>query len=333
MPVAATSSSSPLPTTPIGLEDKGPEVVKVERALARLGYMKRDKYSRDGYFGTNARDAVKRFQRARKLPITGRYDKATREALAAALANPANKAENILKLDSKGDRVRRLESRLERLGMMNPDKYSRDGNFGTLTRDALKNIQSDRGLAVTGTFNSATRAAVRQMLAEQRTLGAEPAHNYSRVSFRGATVNARTRTMLLRAEQTLKKMGLNWTFNLVQGSYSTSVAASGNTHAGGGAVDISVRGPSGAYRPYEQTRMAVKALRMAGFAAWSRGYSDGTSFSPHIHGIAIGDRQLSSAARSQVASYFNGRNGLVNNGTDRDASIGRPIPAWANKYR
>lgn len=258
-----------------------------------------------------------------------------------------------LALNAHGRGVLRLETALSKLGKLPNDKYSHDSYFGTLTRDALKQLQSRHRLPATGAYDAATRTLLGKLLSKRAGAGAgagagsgpgqatgstsaggaEPAANYSRVHFRGVTVNVRTRTMLLNAEKNLRAMGVPWKLALVQGSFSTSVAASGGTHDGGGAVDISVRGPNGAYLPYSQVAKGVKALRMAGFAAWSRGYDDGTTFSKHIHMIAIGDKQLSHAARSQVRDYFAGKNGLVNRGVDRDHSVGRPIPAWANKYR
>lgn len=113
---------------------------------------------------------------------------------------------------------------------------------------------------------------------------------------------------------------------VVQGSYSGTVAASGSTHDKGGAIDIHTRS-------YDKRTVddMVKALRMAGFAAWSRGRG-ADSFTPHIHAIAIGDRELHPSAASQVREYFAGGDGLVGSRPDPDRHLGRPIPAWAKKY-
>lgn len=148
----------------------------------------------------------------------------------------------------------------------------------------------------------------------------EPAHNYTRTSWSGKTINVRTKVMLDKAVQ-LAGFGIT----LTQGSYNPGgVAASAGTHDGGGVVDISVSGLSGTAR----TKL-VTALRKAGFAAWLRTPSDG--FAYHIHACAIGDREMSSGAKRQVQSYFNGRNGLANNGPDNHPE-GRPYPSWAGKY-
>jgi hypothetical protein len=148
----------------------------------------------------------------------------------------------------------------------------------------------------------------------------EPRHDYARTTYGGRTVNRRTRTMLKRAQGLCSRSS---EFVLTQGSYNTSVAASAGTHDGGGAVDISVQGLA--------VNAVLRALRQAGFAAWYR--SPGEGFSPHIHAVAIGDRQMAPVARQQVDAYFRGRNGLASNRADTaPASVGRPVPQWARKY-
>lgn len=153
----------------------------------------------------------------------------------------------------------------------------------------------------------------------QTPSGDEPAHNYTRTTYSGKTVNQRTKVMLQNAAN---KFG--GPFALTQGSYNRGgVAASAGTHDGGGVVDISVSGMTAARR-----QVAVQELRKAGFAAWLRTPSQG--FAYHIHACAIGDREMASGAKNQVQAYFNGRDGLARNGVDTNPP--RPWPAWANKY-
>lgn len=342
MPVSA----SQLPNRTLRLEARGTSVHTVERALAQLGYLANNKYSRDGYFGTKTRVALAKYQRANKLKATGVFDAATRRALGKSLRAKSARVDKALpdgtlRLEARGAKVRNLEGALAKTGFMANDALAKDSYFGTSTRDALVKLQTKFQLKKTGVYDQATRARLAKLLIAKpskpaqpkgATVGAPPA-NYSHVNFRGAEINVRTRAMILRAELYLKAAGVPWKFSITQGSFNHSVSASGGTHDGAGAIDLSVRGPSGAYRPYAQVAKAVKALRKAGFAAWSRGFNDGTSFTKHIHGIAIGDKQMSSAARAQVAQYFAGRNGLVNHGLDRDRGVGRPYPEWAKKFR
>lgn len=115
-------------------------------------------------------------------------------------------------------------------------------------------------------------------------------------NFRGVKLNQRTIAMLLSAEQILKRQ-----FHIPQGSYSTRVAASGSTHAGGGAMDTN---DAGAGWPQAQS-----VLRSVGFAAWWRKPSQGP-WGNHIHSIARGDPTASAAAKNQVADYIRGGDGL-----------------------
>jgi len=101
---------------------------------------------------------------------------------------------------------------------------------------------------------------------------------------------------------------------ITQGSYSNAVAASFGTHSGGGAVDISVV-REGTYTVlWDDVDPVLRALRLAGFAAWLREYGELHPDSPiHIHAIAIGDRELSAPAQDQLtgpAGYFRGYSGL-----------------------
>src|SRR5262245_55872373 len=136
---------------------------------------------------------------------------------------------------------------------------------------------------------------------------------YDRSSERGVLLNLRTLEMLEVAE-------MHWLRSfapipLSQGSYSTSVGQSAGTHDGGGALDVRVRDMTGS-----QKDAVVWALRKIGFAAWHRLPSQG-DWPEHIHAIAIGDRELSPAAKQQVVDYRNGLNGLKNKGPDDGPDI------------
>lgn len=119
-----------------------------------------------------------------------------------------------------------------------------------------------------------------------------------RTTYGGKAMNVRTKAMIQNAEKVAKTR-----FSITQGSFSNSVGASAGTHSGGGAVDL---GPA--------KDSVVGAMRASGFAAWRRTPAEG--FSPHIHGIAVGDPTASPQAKAQVSSFFAGRNGLANNGPD-----------------
>lgn len=146
-----------------------------------------------------------------------------------------------------------------------------------------------------------------------------PPDDYELVQLGFATFNQRTLFMLDNAQRIYETNGGTWAnFRLLitQGSYNAGgVAASFGTHDGGGAVDISVIDTlNGWVVMREEVAPMLRALRIAGFAAWLRDTDelyDGSIV--HIHAIAIGDEEGSEIAQQQVNSdfgYFSGFNGL-----------------------
>ncbi len=147
-----------------------------------------------------------------------------------------------------------------------------------------------------------------------------PPSDYSHQSVSGVTLNGRTAAMLKTAEG---YAGMS--FSLTQGSYNVGVAASAGTHDGGGALDVSIPNTNS---ETPQITKIVQALRKAGFAAWHR-------FSPpfgaaHVHAMAIGDTQESSAGASQIPDYANLKDGLANHGPDpQQSTAGEWTSQWA----
>lgn len=233
--------------------------------------------------------------------------------------------------------VMTLQKQLATLGYF---KGPTTGYFGPITKGAVSAFEQAKHLRRDGVADPAMRRAVATALAAKAKASTvapaswktapAPANDYRRVTYHGATMNVRTRQMLQRAEKYAKAMGAPGSFSISQGSYHHGVAASAGTHDGGGALDIRIS----AYSKATADKM-VKALRMAGFAAWRRGEGDG--FAPHIHAMAIGDRQETAIAKAQVREYFRGGDGLVGNRKDIHLTsvghnVGRPVPDWAKKY-
>lgn len=154
----------------------------------------------------------------------------------------------------------------------------------------------------------------------------EPPDDYTRQWINGVQLNARTLAMLDYAQTLYEANGgvLNFRQGLTQGSYNAGgVAASFGTHDAGGAVDLSVRSPLNWDVMANEIAPMLHALRIAGFAAWLRDTDElypGSAI--HIHAIAVGDAELSEAARAQIDGrfgYLRGYNGLPQ-------IDGKPIP-------
>lgn len=150
----------------------------------------------------------------------------------------------------------------------------------------------------------------------------------SKAEFRGKTFDRRTVKMLIEVD---RLVGPNVPIVPTQGSYSTSVSASGGTHAGGGAVDLSIKGMTPA-----QIICVVWTLRQVGFAAWFRpALKD--KWPAHLHLIAIDCPDLSGSAKSQVEQYRKGTNGLADRKPDPHKDLELPVVNWetylqARKY-
>lgn len=142
------------------------------------------------------------------------------------------------------------------------------------------------------------------------------------VTWRGAKFDEQTRDMLVELD---KLVGPNVQIRPTQGSYSTAVGASAGTHAGGGAVDLSV-----AKLNAFQVQLVVFLARRVGFAAWHRTPSEGP-WVAHIHMINKTARDAAPAAKRQVSAYRAGKNGLASGKPDKHTSLGAPITAtWAS---
>lgn len=142
-----------------------------------------------------------------------------------------------------------------------------------------------------------------------------------RVYFRGKKLNRRTIAALKHAE---KIDGIKKLYVLSQGSYNGGkVAASGSTHDGGGAVDV-----SDSNLTEDERKAVVHALKDSGFAVWFRPTVAGL-WGSHIHAILKNDPELSSGAAWQVESFNDGRDGLRGNRID---DTYRPNPAVRFSY-
>jgi hypothetical protein len=125
---------------------------------------------------------------------------------------------------------------------------------------------------------------------------------YDRTKHDGEPVNWRTKAGLLVMED---KLG--YKLSVLQGSYNAGgVAASGGTHDGGGAVDLS---------PWDWENKVHAGRGVGKFDMWHRPTLAG-EWSEHIHGIHAADAEASAEAKAQMAQYNAGTNGLADHGPD-----------------
>lgn len=143
-------------------ESPDPErVYSIEHALYGLGFHGEDY---DTVMDENTHAALRSFQIANNLPVTGEADEATLELLNrgtgvdcyAYLLNLASKYNDapLLQLGSSGDDVLKLQIALQTLGYF---EGSCDGVYGDATQVAICKFQEANGLTKTGTADGSTQ--------------------------------------------------------------------------------------------------------------------------------------------------------------------------------
>ena len=127
----------------------GDAVRQLQEALKGLGY---DPGSVDGKFGDRTEAAVKSFQHDQGITADGVVGPVTWRHI-----DEADHNEPTLKKGSKGNPVRRLQSRLTAAGY---DVGGVDGIFGARTESGVKEFQRDNGLTPDGIVGPLTWAKV-----------------------------------------------------------------------------------------------------------------------------------------------------------------------------
>jgi peptidoglycan hydrolase-like protein with peptidoglycan-binding domain len=143
-----TSSSSKLSTT-LKLGSRGSAVKTLQTYLNTEGY----NLKVDGSFGKLTLAAVKDYQGKNALEVDGKVGPKTRAKINAAIVAATPVPVVTLKLGSKGDAVKTLQTTLNSKGY----KLAVDGSFGKLTLAAVKDYQGKNGLVVDGRVGPKTR--------------------------------------------------------------------------------------------------------------------------------------------------------------------------------
>jgi peptidoglycan hydrolase-like protein with peptidoglycan-binding domain len=159
---------------------EGAQVDVIQRRLQINGF---DPGKLDGSYGSQTMAAVKQFQRAKSLEVTGVVNEATWKALTTEPLNATTPQPETLTPSSTelsetktpettvetpssfvtltkgvtGEKVKTLQSQLDKLGY-NPGPQ--DGIFGNRTLKALKDFQLAQGLNADGVVNQKTWSAI-----------------------------------------------------------------------------------------------------------------------------------------------------------------------------
>ena len=138
--------------------DKGPEIRDIQHRLLQLDWFDGDITEN---FGPTTRAAIEGFQSKRGLPVTGKIDAKTLDALNGMTRKPTHDemfnvlkpGKAILKSGASGDAVKDLQARLRQVGWYGGDV---DGSYGPKTVEGVKGFQDKRGFPTTGEVDQRT---------------------------------------------------------------------------------------------------------------------------------------------------------------------------------
>ncbi|CAD5949160.1 N-acetylmuramoyl-L-alanine amidase CwlM [Planktothrix tepida] len=175
--------------------DSGTQVRQIQQRLQELGYFNANV---TGYFGSLTQDAVIRFQRNAGLSADGIVGPQTLRALGLVSSEPSNPGSNRdligLGRGDSGPGVSDLQRRLQTLGYFNQQPT---GNFGTVTENAVIQLQQDYNLPATGLVTEATLAVLNSGL-----------NSGQNVVFPGTTLQQGDRgSAVATLQQTLQNLG------------------------------------------------------------------------------------------------------------------------------
>ena len=132
---------------------RGQDVRAVQRGLRQDGI----RVKVDGFYGSDTKAAVKRFQRKHGLRTDGKVGSRTRNALAKRhVRSESSRIVRLEKPHMRGTDVRRIQKALRHAGLT----VRIDGTFGAKTQSAVKRFQRKQGLRADGVVGPVTREAL-----------------------------------------------------------------------------------------------------------------------------------------------------------------------------
>jgi peptidoglycan hydrolase-like protein with peptidoglycan-binding domain len=152
-----TGGGRPTVPTDIGLErgSRGESVKTLQDALVKLGHLTKDQVNTGyGTFGPKTQGAVEAFQKKNNLPVTGKFDAATQDAMKDIF-------DGVGRTNQNPPIVRSAQDELIKRGYMTKSEIgSGYGTFGPKTENAIKRFQADNGIAQTGKLGPLTYNAL-----------------------------------------------------------------------------------------------------------------------------------------------------------------------------
>jgi N-acetylmuramoyl-L-alanine amidase len=137
--------------------DRGELVTSVTTTLHRLGFLS----AVSDNFDTRVSEAIRAFQQARGLSISGLIDSATEKALEEARWKLGDRSLRIQQPNMRGDDVANLQSRLVEMGF-NPGRV--DGIYGPATENAVKEFQKSVGTKIDGVCGPGTVISLMRLM-------------------------------------------------------------------------------------------------------------------------------------------------------------------------
>jgi N-acetylmuramoyl-L-alanine amidase len=137
--------------------DRGELVTSVTTTLNRLGFLSEVSES----FDTQVSEAIRAFQQARGLSVSGLIDSPTEKALEEARWKLGDRSLQIQQPHMRGDDVASLQSRLVEMGF-NPGRV--DGIYGPATENAVKDFQKSVGTKVDGICGPGTVISLMRLM-------------------------------------------------------------------------------------------------------------------------------------------------------------------------
>jgi peptidoglycan hydrolase-like protein with peptidoglycan-binding domain len=217
--------------------------------------------------------------------------------------------------------VKRVQRQLRRRGI----DVAVDGNFGAQTVDGYTAWQRRLGYSGLDASGMPGETSLKR-LAGRRFTVTSIVRPGNRRAWSGVTLNVRTIRMMKAAGRLVRR---GCVLDVTKGSYTGPDSSSEATHAGGGAVDLSVRTLCG-----RSVKRVVRSLRRVGFAAWYRNWPG----NQHIHAIAVSDPDM--ATENAFPGWFDAREQIVAFAQKKDGLSGattgvmtRPLRTWEQYKR